>query len=1153
MTTTPTIKPFKKILVANRGEIAIRIFRACTELGIQTVAIYSQEDRLSLHRYKADEAYQVGRGKEPVAAYLGIDEIVALAVDKEVDAIHPGYGFLSENADMARACEAAGVCFIGPPPAVLDALGNKVAARAIADKARVPTIPGTREAVGKDTEALDFADQYGFPLIIKAAMGGGGRGMTIVRDRDQLLDALNRSRAEAQASFGDPKVFIERYLDRPRHIEIQVLADRYGHMVHLFERDCSIQRRYQKVVEVAPARKLIPSIKDKLYRDALAICREVDYVNAGTVEFLIDRKGRHYFIEVNPRIQVEHTITEIITGRDLVQAQIRVAEGYPLEHEHIRIASQQNVKKSGYAIQLRVTTEDPANQFAPDTGKLTAFRAGEGFGIRLDAGSGFEGSVISPHYDSLLIKVCAWNLHFDLAATKALRAIREFRIRGVMTNLPFLENVVTHQRFLDGDCDTRFIDDHPELMEFRPRLNRANKLLRYLGGLAVNGCEGIAEELKPKHLSSPPIPGIPKQAPPASPAFRVFTEKGPEGLAKWLHGRKEVLLTDTTFRDAHQSLLATRVRSHDMFNIAGATAHLAPQLFSLEMWGGATFDVAMRFLHEDPWERLRNMRKHMPGTLFQMLLRAGNAVGYTNYPDNVVEKFIDLAAAAGVDVFRIFDCLNQVEAILPCLEMVAATGKIAETAVCYSGDVSDNRHTRFTLAYYVDRALALEKAGAHILAVKDMAGLLKPHAARVLIGELKDKLQIPVHLHTHDTSGNGVATLLAAIDAGVDVVDAALSSMSGTTSQPSLNALVTALEGSDRDSGMDPVALQKLVDYWESAREAYAPFEHGLKAGTADVYRHEIPGGQYSNLRPQAVAVGLGDRWNDVKTAYRTVNDMLGGIVKVTPSSKAVGDMALFMVQNNLTPEDVLKRGQELAFPDSFVNLIKGMMGQSDVPWPRDLQKAILGEEEPVTTRPGAALPPYNFTEAKAELEAKLGRPVRDEELSAYSLYPKVFLEYARFLERFGDLSVLDTPTFFYGLEKGDERAITIEEGKTLIVKLSAIGELHEDGTRDVFFELNGRRRTIAIQDTCSGIDAAVNEKADPDKPGHVPAPMSGILAELYVEKGARVNEGDKVAASESMKMLNVIHAPKSGKVTRIPLSIGQHADPGDLVLVIED
>ena len=1152
MSTKPEIKPFKKIMVANRGEIAIRVFRAATELGIQTVAVYSQEDRLNLHRYKADEAYLIGVGKSPVAAYLGIDELIELALDKGVDAIHPGYGFLSENADFARACEKAGIAFIGPASNVLDTMGDKVAARAIAEKANVPVIPGTRDPVETEQDALRFAEQHGYPLIIKAAMGGGGRGMTVVRNAGELVTAIARSRSEAEAAFGNSKVFIERYLEGPRHIEVQILGDKYGNRVHLFERDCSIQRRHQKVVEIAPSRNLTEEQREALYRDALAIAREVNYVNAGTVEFLVDKEGRHYFIEVNPRIQVEHTVTEVITGRDLVQCQIRVAEGYPLNHDNIRIPSQGKIKKSGYCIQLRLTAEDPANNFAPDFGKITAFRAGEGFGIRLDAGNGYDGAIISPHYDSLLIKVCGWSLDFDQAAKKALRSIREFRIRGVKTNIPFLENVLRHPVFLAGKCNTGFIESHPELFDFKPRLDRANKLLSYLSHVAVNGFPEIPKGFKAVRMEPPRSPVAPKTPPPPSPAYRVFREKGAEGLAKWALDQKSLLLTDTTFRDAHQSLLATRMRSHDLFRIAHATGHLAQGLFSSEMWGGATFDTSLRFLHEDPWERLRTLRRLMPGTLLQMLLRSGNAVGYTNYPDNVVNRFVEASARNGIDLFRIFDCLNWIEGLKPCIDAVRKTGKIAEAAICYSGDITDGRRVKYTLSYYVNLAKELERSGTHILGIKDMAGLLKPEAARILVTELKNAVQIPIHLHTHDTSGNQVASLLEASKAGVDIVDAAVSSMSGTTSQPSLNALVCALDGTSRGAGLDEVELQRLADYWEVAREPYAPFECGLKAGTADVYRHEMPGGQYSNFKAQTVSLGLGDRWEEVKNMYRSVNDMSGDIIKVTPSSKAVGDMALFMVQNNLTPEDVVNRGRELSFPDSYVQMMKGMMGQPPGGWPPELQKAVLKDEKPITVRPGELLEDFDFDAAQTLLKTRFGRVFTEEELLSYALYPKVFQDYCEFTAEYGDVSVLDTPTFFYGLEGGRETGITIEAGKTLIIKFLALGELQSDGTRVTFYELNGRRRNGVIHDLSSGVKSKRRDKADPANPEHLGAPMAGKVAELAVTAGDQVEAGQKLMVTEAMKMLNVIKAPRAGIIARCLVQKGDDLQAGDLVFEIK-
>lgn len=1145
--STNQVTPFKKVLVANRGEIAIRVFRACTELGIATVAIYSHEDRLHLHRYKADEAYLVGRGKSPLAAYLEYDEIIQLALDKEVDAIHPGYGFLSENSDFARACGAAGIVFIGPSAEVLDALGDKVKARHAAEQAGLPTIPGTADAIENDADALAFAQQSGYPLMVKAAMGGGGRGMAVVNDDQELVAAMAKCRAEAQSAFGDATIFLERYLQHPRHIEVQVLGDQHGNLVHLFERDCSVQRRHQKVVEIAPALNLTDKQRQAIYRDALAICRQVNYSNAGTVEFLFDGEGRHYFIEVNPRIQVEHTITEVITGRDLVQAQIRVAEGYPLHDDTIRIADQAAIKKSGYCLQQRLTTEDAANGFAPDTGQITTFRPAEGFGIRLDVGAGFDGSVISPYYDSLLIKVCSWALDYDQALAKGLRAIREFRIRGVKTNIPFLENLLEHPVFQAGECDTTFIDNHPELLEFKPRQDRANKILGYFSELTLNGFPGIeADAIPAKIRQQVEVPAAPPATPSA--AFEVLQSQGAEGVSRWLLDQPQLLVTDTTFRDAHQSLLATRVRTRDILKIASASASFGQPLFSVEMWGGATFDVAYRFLHEDPWQRLIQLRELMPGTLLQMLIRSGNAVGYTNYPDNVVNRFIDEAAAAGIDVFRIFDCLNWVEGLRPSIARVVETGKIAEAAICYSGDITDGKRVKFTLDYYLTRARQLEQAGAHILAIKDMAGLLKPDAARILVSALKDALTIPVHLHTHDTSGNGVATLLAASAAGVDVVDAALSSMSGLTSQPSLNALQAALQGTERTTGLDGAGMQRLADYWEGVREVYAPFECGLKAGTADVYDHEIPGGQYSNFRPQAISMGLGDRWGEVKKMYRTVNDMLGDIIKVTPSSKAVGDMALFMVQNDLTPQQVIDQGHDLALPDSFVSLLSGMMGQPDGGFPEELQRAVCGDDEIITVRPGELLEPWDFDADSLELAKLLGREADARELVSAALYPKIFREYSLFQQRFGEVAVLDTADFFYGLKVGEEKAIEIEPGKTLIVRLLAIGQLDADGQREVFFELNGRRRNLRVADRQAGIELAAHERADPANANQIGAPMTGVIVEVHVVEGDAVLEGEKLLTTEAMKMLNVVVAPRDGKVKRLPLTAGTEIAAADLI-----
>lgn len=940
-------RKFRKVMAANRGEIAIRIFRACTELGISTVAIYSEEDKLSLHRYKADEAYLVGKGKAPIDAYLGIDEIISIAKRADVDAIHPGYGFLSENAEFAEACERAGIAFIGPRAEMQRALGDKVSARKVAIAAEVPVVPGTEEPIEHEEEALIFAKQHGYPIIIKAAAGGGGRGMRVARNKKELLEGLVAARSEAKAAFGNPAVFLERYLENPKHIEVQVLGDHHGNLVHFYERDCSIQRRHQKVVEFAPSLSLTQKLRDEICNAALKIAGQVGYVNAGTVEFLLDQEGNWYFIEMNPRIQVEHTVTEMITGRNLVQAQILIAEGKKLSDPPINVPNQSAIAMRGYAIQCRITTEDPANNFAPDFGTITTYRSSAGFGVRLDAGNAFTGSVITPHYDSLLVKVTSWGLTFDEAAHIMNRSLQEFRVRGVKTNIPFLENVVTHPVFLAGTCDTSFIEKHPELLAISEKKDRATKVLNFLGDVIVNGSAGIAKPLKSAEMIEARVPEVDCTVPRPAGSRDLFMKLGAEGLSKWILEQKKLLITDTTMRDAHQSLLATRVRTYDLLKIAEPTSYLGAGLFSLECWGGATFDVSMRFLKEDPWQRLHKLSEAIPNILFQMLLRGSNAVGYTNYPDNVVQRFVEEAAASGVDIFRVFDSLNWTRGMAVAMEAVRKTGKICEAAICYTGDITDPKRDKYPLEYYVAMAKELEQMGAHILAIKDMAGLLKPMAAHKLVKALKENIGIPVHLHTHDTSSNGNATLLMACQAGVDIVDAALSSISGLTAQPNLNALLAALKGTDWDPALDDEGLQHLANYWETVRDYYAPFESGLKSGTAEVYHHEIPGGQYSNYKPQVAGLGLLDRWEECKEMYFKVNRLFGDIVKVTPSSKVVGDMAMFLVKNNLDVDDVFTKGDELTFPESVVGMFKGMLGQPYQGWPAELQKIILKGEEP--------------------------------------------------------------------------------------------------------------------------------------------------------------------------------------------------------------
>jgi pyruvate carboxylase len=1136
-----------KVLVANRGEIAIRVFRACTELGIRTVAIYSKEDTGSYHRYKADEAYLVGEGKKPIEAYLDIEGIIEIAKAHDVDAIHPGYGFLSENIQFAKRCREEGIIFIGPNEEHLDMFGDKVKARHQAELAGIPVIPGSDGPVHSLEEVVRFAETYGYPIIIKAALGGGGRGMRIVRSKSEVKEAYERAKSEAKAAFGSDDVYVEKLIERPKHIEVQILGDYEGNIVHLYERDCSVQRRHQKVVEVAPSVSLSDELRQRICEAAVKLMKNVGYVNAGTVEFLVSGND-FYFIEVNPRIQVEHTITEMITGIDIVQSQILIADGYSLHSKEVGIAKQEDIRINGYAIQSRVTTEDPLNNFMPDTGKIMAYRSGGGFGVRLDAGNGFQGAVITPYYDSLLVKVSTWALTFEQAARKMLRNLREFRIRGIKTNIPFLENVVQHPKFLSGEYDTSFIDTTPELFVFPRRKDRGTKMLTYIGTVTVNGFPGIGKKKKPV-FDKPRIPKTSYKEPIPSGTKQILDEQGAEGLVKWIKEQDRVLLTDTTFRDAHQSLLATRVRTIDLVRIAEPTARLLPNLFSLEMWGGATFDVAYRFLKEDPWDRLLKLRERIPNILFQMLLRSANAVGYKNYPDNVIREFVEKSAQAGIDVFRIFDSLNWVKGMTVAIDAVRQTGKIAEAAVCYTGDILDPSRPKYNLDYYKAIAKELEQAGAHILAIKDMAGLLKPEAAYVLISALKETVDIPIHLHTHDTSGNGIYMYAKAIEAGVDIVDVAVSSMAGLTSQPSANTLYYALEGTKRAPEMNIQGLEQLSRYWEDVRKFYQEFESGMNAPHTEVYMHEMPGGQYSNLQQQAKAVGLGDRWDEVKEMYRRVNDMFGDIVKVTPSSKVVGDMALYMVQNNLTEQDVFERGETLDFPDSVVEFFEGYLGQPYGGFPKELQRIILKGREPITVRPGELLEPVDFDKLREELYHALDREVTDFDVLAYALYPKVFLEYAETVKKYGDISVLDTPTFLYGMRLGEEIEVEIEKGKTLIVKLVSIGQPQADGTRVVYFELNGQPREVIIRD--ESIKSAVVEriKADRTNPNHIAATMPGTVVKVLVEKGEKVNKGDHLMITEAMKMETTVQAPFAGIIKDIYVKNGDAIQAGDLLI----
>ena len=1144
-----SIRPFHRVMAANRGEIAIRIFRACTELGIGTIAIYSEEDAFSLHRNKADEAYLIGKGKGPVEAYLDIDGIIRLARDKNIDAIHPGYGFLAENPAFAQACQEAGITFIGPTPEVIALMGDKAEARCLAASLGVPIVPGTEGFVPSDEAAVEVAETYGYPVLIKAAHGGGGRGIRVAHDRKSLLENLAQARSEARSAFGSDALILEKYVQHPKHIEVQVLGDQYGNVIHLFERDCSVQRRHQKIIEFAPALTLDDNLKGSLYEAALRVARAVNYTSAGTVEFLVDREGNFYFLEMNTRIQVEHTVTEVITGVDLVQAQIRIAEGYRLSDPEIVISKTSAVRCRGYALQCRITTEDPTNNFRPDIGRLIAYRSPGGFGIRLDAASAYVGAVITPYYDSMLVKVTSWGLTFAQCISKMDRALQEFRIRGVKNNIPFLLNVIRHPVFRAGVCETSFLEEHPELFEIREPRDRATRLLNFVSDVTVNRAMPRPTAWAERPPFTPRVPDVDRN-PRRVPEHRsVFEKEGPEGLARWVLKQKRLLVTDTTFRDAHQSLLTTRMRTYDMLRIARATAHLAEDIFSHEMWGGATFDVCLRFLKECPWERLTRLRETMPHAMFQMLLRGANAVGYTNYPDNVVREFVKEAASAGIDIFRIFDCFNWVPNMKIAIEAAGDTGKVVETAICYTGDITDPRRDKYTLKYYVDLAKELARMGAHFIAIKDMAGLCKPYAAQILVRAIKEETGLPLHFHTHATSGNGEATVLKAAEAGADIVDLAISALSGLTAQPSLNAIVAALEGKERDIGLDVQGLHKLSAYWEAVREYYAPFEGDMRATNADVYLNEIPGGQYTNWRAQARALGLGDRWEELKRMYAEVNQLLGDIIKVTPSSKVVGDMALFLVQNNLTTEDVLKRAEYMSFPESVVDMMRGNLGQPYGGFPPDVERAILKGEESIRVCPGELMPPADFDAEAKRLEKQLGHPVSNQDVISALLYPGVFEEFDRHRTLYGDTSVVPTPTFFYGMQAGDEIEIEIEEGKTLLIKLFAIGELEPDGRRPLLFELSGQPRPVRIPDKSAPTVAEVRPKADTTNPEEVGAPLSGKIVKFFVKEGERIGREQPLLMIEAMKMQTNIKALQDGVVGKIFASEGESVEAGDLII----
>ncbi len=1141
--------PAPKLLVANRSEIAIRIFRAATELGLRTVAIYAQEDKFSMHRFKADEAYLVGEGKGPVGAYLDIESIVALAREKGVTLIHPGYGFLSENADFARACRAAGIQFVGPKSELLDLMGDKVAARAEAQRAGLPTLPGTEEPVSDRKEALKIARQIGFPLIIKAAFGGGGRGMRVVLKEKDLESLLDEAQGEAGRAFGNSSVFLEKYIPRAKHIEVQILGDSHGHVLHLHERDCSVQRRHQKVVEIAPSIGLDEKVRTDLCLAAAQLAQRIGYDNAGTVEFLYDLdQHKWFFIEMNPRIQVEHTVTEQITNIDIVRSQILIAQGESIFGPKIDLPPQDEIPRIGYAVQCRVTTEDPENKFTPDYGKILTFRYAAGFGIRLDAGMGEAGSVITPYYDSLLIKITASGRDFPTALDRTTRALREFRIRGVKTNIPFLENLISDPVFRSGNATTTLIDNQPELFNFKPRRDRATKLLAFLGDVIVNG-NPHAKGYKPSTiLATPVVPEVPSDNP-VNGTRQILLALGAKKFARWTSDQKRLLVTDTTFRDAHQSLMATRVRSYDLLATAEAVARRLPGLYSLEMWGGATFDTTMRFLREDPWQRLRMLRERIPNICFQMLFRGSNAVGYSNYPDNVVAGFIKHASAAGIDIFRIFDSLNYLPNLKVAMETVQTTPSVCEAAICYTGDILDPARSKYSLKYYVKLARELVKMGAHIIAIKDMAGLCRPYAAFELVKTLKNEVPVPIHFHTHDTSGIASASVLKAAEAGVDIVDLALASMSGSTSQPNLNSLVAALQHTARDTQLDLGTLNELSDYWETVREIYRPFDTAPRTGSAEVYLHEMPGGQYTNLKEQAASMGLGNRWPEIARTYAEVNQLFGDIVKVTPSSKVVGDLTMFLITRGVRPADVVNLPPGTSFPESVIDMLSGGLGQPLGGWPKALQRVVLGDRPVSTERPGANLPPLDLAATKADLAQKLKHDPSDDDLYSHLMYPEVFAGFVKFLRDFTDVSVLPSSAYFYGLRPGEEISVNIEEGKTLFFKLINIGTPDPHGARVLNFELNGMPRQVTIQDKSIISTTKARQKADPADPLQASAPIPGMVTSINCTTGGRVAPGDKLLILEAMKMQTTVYASAAGVISEVLVSVGDAVESKDLLV----
>ncbi|MBB3135135.1 pyruvate carboxylase [Rhizobium pisi] len=1150
--------PISKILVANRSEIAIRVFRAANELGIKTVAIWAEEDKLALHRFKADESYQVGRGPHlardlgPIESYLSIDEVIRVAKLSGADAIHPGYGLLSESPEFVDACNEAGIIFIGPKGDTMRQLGNKVAARNLAISVGVPVVPATEPLPDDMAEVAKMAEEIGYPVMLKASWGGGGRGMRAIRDPKDLAREVTEAKREAMAAFGKDEVYLEKLVERARHVESQILGDTHGNVVHLFERDCSIQRRNQKVVERAPAPYLSEAQRQELAAYSLKIAAATNYIGAGTVEYLMDADtGKFYFIEVNPRIQVEHTVTEVVTGIDIVKAQIHILDGYAIGTPESGVPKQKDIRLNGHALQCRITTEDPEHNFIPDYGRITAYRSASGFGIRLDGGTSYSGAIITRFYDPLLVKVTAWAPNPSEAIARMDRALREFRIRGVATNLTFLEAIIGHAKFRDNSYTTRFIDTTPELFQQVKRQDRATKLLTYLADVTVNGHPEAKDRPRPLDNAAQPVVPYANGNTVKDGTKQLLDTLGPKKFGEWMRNEKRVLLTDTTMRDGHQSLLATRMRTYDIARIAGTYAHALPNLLSLECWGGATFDVSMRFLTEDPWERLALIREGAPNLLLQMLLRGANGVGYTNYPDNVVKYFVRQAARGGIDLFRVFDCLNWVENMRVSMDAIAEENKLCEAAICYTGDILNSARPKYDLKYYTDLAVELEKAGAHIIALKDMAGLLKPAAAKVLFKALREATGLPIHFHTHDTSGIAAATVLAAVEAGVDAVDAAMDALSGNTSQPCLGSIVEALAGSERDPGLDPEWIRRISFYWEAVRNQYAAFESDLKGPASEVYLHEMPGGQFTNLKEQARSLGLETRWHRVAQAYADANQMFGDIVKVTPSSKVVGDMALMMVSQDLTVADVVSPDREVSFPESVVSMLKGDLGQPPSGWPEALQKKALKGETPYTVRPGSLLKEADLDAERKAIETKLERGVSDFEFASYLMYPKVFTDFALASDTYGPVSVLPTPAYFYGLKDGEELFADIEKGKTLVIVNQAMSATDSQGMVTIFFELNGQPRRIKVPDRAHGATgAAVRRKAEVGNAAHVGAPMPGVISRVFVSSGQVVNAGDVLVSIEAMKMETAIHAEKDGTISEVLVRTGDQIDAKDLLVV---